>query len=61
MTADSRMRAQFEDWAKDYVKGMDSRGAYTSPYTMIAWQAWQAALSPKDENLEIDLPGYGLK
>jgi hypothetical protein len=41
--SDARLQVEFEEWAVDYVKGMDSRGAYTSPYTQIAWTAWQAS------------------
>jgi hypothetical protein len=40
---DARLNTEFEEWAVDYVKGMDSRGAYTSPYTQIAWAAWKAS------------------
>jgi len=41
--SDARLQVEFEEWAVDYVKGMDSRGAYTSPYTQIAWTAWKAS------------------
>jgi hypothetical protein len=43
MTVEQRDQIAFEAWAVDYVKGIDSRGIYTSPYTQIAWQAWKAS------------------
>jgi hypothetical protein len=41
--SDARLQVEFEEWAVDYVKGMDSRGRYSSTYTQIAWKAWQAS------------------
>jgi hypothetical protein len=41
--SDARLNTEFEEWAVDYVKGMDSRGAYKSPYMQIAWAAWKAS------------------